>query len=284
MMLTSLRAFTVRVAALVALVVALAVLLPAHAAHASPDDMLANVNIERRAHGVSALSRAAELDRVAQAWSQHMASTGRLEHNPNYTTQVTNWRSIAENVGYAQSESAVHTLLMNSPGHRANILNGAFSEIGIGIAWAGPRVWVTQVFRQPRTVASPVGEYYKARHSPVIYRVTPTGRYHVSYEEWAAAGYPVPKPTPTDYVRYPWSPYVYAVTFWGSGWQWEDVNYPQWAQAGFPAVRHAGWIDGSSVFGWVGDPRLYLRDPQGQDHHLTPAEWAATGYRPPVLR
>lgn len=82
-----------------------------------------------------------------------MARTNVLAHNPSYTTQVTNWRALAENVAYNGSEAAAHTALMASPGHRANILNDTYTQVGIGVATGHGRVWVTQVFRTP-TVGS----------------------------------------------------------------------------------------------------------------------------------
>jgi hypothetical protein len=38
---------------------------------------------------------------------------------------------------------------MQSPGHRANILDSDFTEIGIGVVVTSDRIWVTQVFREP---------------------------------------------------------------------------------------------------------------------------------------
>jgi uncharacterized protein YkwD len=42
-----------------------------------------------------------------------------------------------ENIALAQSLSIAHNGLMNSPGHRANILNPAFGHVGIGILDGG---------------------------------------------------------------------------------------------------------------------------------------------------
>lgn len=95
-----------------------------------------------------------------------MARTGVLEHNPDLSGQVTGWRSLAENVGYGGDEQSVHRALMNSSGHRANILDPRFTQIGIGVAWSGGRVWVTQVFREPvqSSYAALVGGAIGARY------------------------------------------------------------------------------------------------------------------------
>nr|WP_317169283.1 CAP domain-containing protein [Mucilaginibacter humi] len=53
-----------------------------------------------------------------------------------------------ENIAITQTLPMAHTGLMNSPGHRANILNPAFGRLGIGIldaGWYG--LMITQAFR-----------------------------------------------------------------------------------------------------------------------------------------
>ena len=43
-----------------------------------------------------------------------------------------------ENLALAPSLDIAHTGLMNSPGHRANILNRSFTKVGIGVLDGGP--------------------------------------------------------------------------------------------------------------------------------------------------
>jgi uncharacterized protein YkwD len=53
-----------------------------------------------------------------------------------------------ENIALAQTLSVAHTGLMNSPGHRANILNPAYGRLGIGILDGGIYgLMITQNFR-----------------------------------------------------------------------------------------------------------------------------------------
>lgn len=248
------------------------------------------VNAERGTRGLPALATSGDLAAVAQRWSDHMASTGTLAHNPQLSQQVSGWRSIGENVGVGGSELQIHEALMASPGHRANILNTQYGQIGIGITHRNGRVWVTQVFRQPAgPTAAPIipnrpSAVYKAPHSPNIYWLD-NGQYrHVSGEQWAVWGHPTPQPAPTAFVRYPWSTTVYAVTFWSGGWQWERLSYDQWRYAGFPAVGHAGWIAGSTIFQHRGSPAIYVTDPDGATHQLSYSEWAATPFRQPQAR
>ena len=44
-------------------------------------------------------------------------------------------------VGYA-----LHDMWMNSPPHRANMLNASFRRVGIGVAWNGEGYFATQLF------------------------------------------------------------------------------------------------------------------------------------------
>jgi uncharacterized protein YkwD len=58
------------------------------------------------------------------------------------------FRTAGENLALAPSLQIAHTGLMNSPGHRANILRPQFGRVGIGILDGGRRgLMVTQNFR-----------------------------------------------------------------------------------------------------------------------------------------
>lgn len=111
--------------------------------------MLISVNSSRAAVGLRPYSYQADLSSVARRWAQHMAATGLLQHNPSLATQVTGWRYVGENVGYGPSDVSIETAFMASPPHRANILDHDFTQVGIGEATWGGRVWVSQVFRAP---------------------------------------------------------------------------------------------------------------------------------------
>lgn len=258
------------------------------AAPASADvsTFAAAVNAERGQRGLAPLAVAGDLNAVAQAWSQNMASSGSLAHNPNLSGQVSGgWRMIGENVGYGGSELSVHNALMASAPHRANILNTGYTQVGIGIARGYGSTWVTQVFRQPAPgfVVAPTS-YQKSGYSPVIYAVSGSTHRPIGFAEWAAAGYPKPTATNTWYVRYPWSARVFGVTFWADGWQWDRLDYPSWVAAGGPTPRTAGWVSGSTIWKNSGSDALYITDPDGWSHHLTFAEWAAAEYRAPQVR
>ena len=110
-------------------------------------------NAERAKVGCGALVRVAKLDRAAQKHSvyqnetQTMSHTGRGGSTPaqRITAEGYVWSTYGENVAYGYSTAdAVMAAWMNSPGHRANILNCKFKEIGIGDE--GTRNYWTQDF------------------------------------------------------------------------------------------------------------------------------------------
>ncbi|MEY2568045.1 MAG: hypothetical protein QOE35_2574 [Actinomycetota bacterium] len=111
-------------------------------------------NGERAAAGVGPLTMRADVAGIAQGQSAAMAAAGTIWHNADFLTQATRnalaARMLGENVGMAGSIDQVHQALMNSPGHRANMLEGAFSIVGMA-AVKGPDglVYITQDFLQP---------------------------------------------------------------------------------------------------------------------------------------
>jgi peptidoglycan hydrolase-like protein with peptidoglycan-binding domain len=118
------------------------------------DSLTARLNGARSDQGLPSLTPRSDLVAVARAQATRMADSGTLYHNPNLTTDVTNWRWVGENVGYAPDVQTVHVAFMNSDAHRANILDTDFTEVGVGVVERGDRVWVAEVFRRPQTVTT----------------------------------------------------------------------------------------------------------------------------------
>jgi hypothetical protein len=110
----------------------------------------------------------------------------------------------------------------------------------------------------------------------------------LSYERWANYyKFKTPAPASTDFVKYPWSDTVYAVTFWPGGenfWQWTQISFQQWQTAGYPTPRNAGWIKGSYYYKWGSSSEIFVEGADGVNHKLTGAEWALSGYRSYVDR
>jgi uncharacterized protein YkwD len=100
--------------------------------------LLTLINGTRQAHGLRPLAVAAGTTDVAHGWSCHMAGVRVLSHNGRLPGQLEThgsrlWTSYDENVGYvAKSESArrLFHAYMNSPEHRANILDSHARFIG----------------------------------------------------------------------------------------------------------------------------------------------------------
>lgn len=142
-------------------VIAALVVVPATAAGATvsasaEQDFVNRLNGARSAAGLPPLAVAGDLVTNARTHSHWMGTNNTLAHNPNLSKQITNWVQLGENVGYGGSVSTIHNALMNSPGHRANILHTGYNQVGIG-TWVSSsgRIWVTQVFRKTATAAAP---------------------------------------------------------------------------------------------------------------------------------
>ena len=118
--------------------------------------MLQMVNEARAVEGLHPLRPDPELTEVARAHSRDMFARGYFSHvSPEgkdpfdrlKQAQVP-YRTAGENLALAPTLALAHQGLMNSPGHRANILRPAFGRVGIGIVDGGRRgQMVTQEFR-----------------------------------------------------------------------------------------------------------------------------------------
>lgn len=102
-------------------------------------------NEERQKNGVSPLTFSNEIAAVARAHSQDMNDRNFFSHNnpdgldPFQRMRIggISFSTAGENIAGGQSASIMMTNWMNSPGHRANILNPAFHKIGVGVATNG---------------------------------------------------------------------------------------------------------------------------------------------------
>jgi uncharacterized protein YkwD len=121
--------------------------LAAGSAVAAPGTWLTRINDLRAANGRARLVEDPQATAVAQRWSQYLAATKVLAHNPAYKVQVsTPWYRIAENVGTGRSEATVFQTFVASTGHRQNMLRPEHNRVGIGHVVAGGRVWTTHIF------------------------------------------------------------------------------------------------------------------------------------------
>ncbi|MET9596157.1 CAP domain-containing protein [Streptomyces sp. NPDC006459] len=125
----------------------------------SESAVLALVNKERSAAGCGPVTMNAKLSAAARGYSDTMARSGVMSHTgPDGSTMTTRveaagyaWSRLGENIARGQSDAdAVMKAWMNSSGHRANILNCDFKEIGIGFHKGDGGPWWTQNFGAPR--------------------------------------------------------------------------------------------------------------------------------------
>ena len=155
------------------------------------------------------------------------------------------------------------------------------TRVAAALLSAGVTLGLAVAVAAPANAAVSDG-YYKQPFDPTIWHLEGGTASAITYDEWAAAGFPVPAPSPTDYVKYPWSPTIYAVTFWDnpeSAWDWDRLTQQQWWASGSPAPRTAGWITGSTYYQWATANELFVQGEDGVKHKLTYNEWAAAGFR-----
>ena len=117
---------------------------------------LCELNRERAHYGLRKLTLNEKLSRASRHHAHDMARRNYFSHDTlgggtfvdrirreGYLKGAHAW-TVGENLawgshGYSRP-SSIMRMWMNSPGHRANILNGSFKEIGIGLAYDAPVV------------------------------------------------------------------------------------------------------------------------------------------------
>nr|WP_319487664.1 CAP domain-containing protein [uncultured Caproiciproducens sp.] len=119
------------------------------------DQVVQLVNQERAANGLKALTVNSSLTKTATLKSEDMAKLNYFDHqSPTYGSPFDmmkqygiSYRSAGENIAMGQTTpQQVMQGWMNSSGHRANILNSSFTQIGVGIAKnaQGQYIWTQQ--------------------------------------------------------------------------------------------------------------------------------------------
>jgi serralysin len=204
--------------------------------------MLELLNAERLKAGVQALAFNGALNQAADNHSAWMIAADTFSHTGSGGSTPTqrmtgagfdflgSWAS-AENIAWASTRSPsgledeiklLHGNLMDSPGHRANILNGTYREIGIGFATGQYQSWdsafVTQNFALTRTNPFLTGVAFDDRDGDRFYdpgeglggiavtAVSGTGQRYTTTTT-ASGGYDLALPAGS-----------YAVTFSGGGY------------------------------------------------------------------
>lgn len=111
----------------------------------SEQDMLVMVNKERQVEGLKVLvwdptivpvARAHSMDMFRRSYFSHINPDGKSPFDRMTEGKIA-YTVAGENLAYAPTVEIAHKGLMNSPGHRANILRAEFGRIGIGVIDGG---------------------------------------------------------------------------------------------------------------------------------------------------
>jgi hypothetical protein len=135
---------------------------PVFSSAITSSNIISLTNQSRSEFNLSSLTENTALDEAAQTKANDMLARGYFSHNtPDGKTPWTfieasgySYLSAGENlaVNFTEAEN-VETAWMNSPGHKANILNKNFEEIGIGISQGEfeghSAIFVVQMFGTP---------------------------------------------------------------------------------------------------------------------------------------
>ncbi|NGO08637.1 CAP domain-containing protein [Streptomyces sp. HC44] len=121
---------------------------------AAEAEVLSLVNQEREKAGCSPVTASSSLAALAQDFSKAMAVGDFFDHtDPNGATPWDRAKGLGignlggENIARGQADAAaVMEAWMNSPGHRANILNCDFKTLGVGAHFDTGGPWWTQDF------------------------------------------------------------------------------------------------------------------------------------------
>ncbi|MET1032925.1 MAG: CAP domain-containing protein [Candidatus Saccharimonadales bacterium] len=179
-----------------------------YATSMSPSALLQETNIQRGSNDRAALSLSNKLSQAAQQKANDMVARNYWSHTSPEGTQP--WQVISsvgysyttagENLAYGFDTSAgAMAGWMNSPGHKANVLNVNYTEVGFGIANSpdfqgdGEQTVVVAMYASPKKAApAPV-----AKAKPTTPAATPTPTKTITpITPVAPATPPTPDPTP----------------------------------------------------------------------------------------
>jgi uncharacterized protein YkwD len=114
------------------------------------NEVMSLINQSRVAAGLRPLQENVTLAIKADKWAQHLRDICDLKHSRLSDGAPREWLKLGENVGYGGSIAQVHDAYLNSPGHRANILDPSFTSMGTAAVWGDcngfRRVFTVQEF------------------------------------------------------------------------------------------------------------------------------------------
>jgi uncharacterized protein YkwD len=108
------------------------------------------INLSRGQNGVRPVVANGQLNTKADLWASQMRDRCQISHSRLADGAPSGWQKLGENVGRGGNISQVHVAYLNSPGHRRNILDPAFNQVGTAAVYGncnGHRmVFTVQVF------------------------------------------------------------------------------------------------------------------------------------------
>ena len=129
-------------------------------------EILDLTNAARKEHDLPPLRANPTLLKCAREHSANMAKQSKMAHELDGKTPFDrlraagyDYRRAGENVASGDESFSVKEIFqgwMDSEGHRKNILNKGYTEIGLGAASAGSQRYYTQVFGQPMKDRAPL--------------------------------------------------------------------------------------------------------------------------------
>jgi hypothetical protein len=147
----------------------LAVLSPAAGAVNDPGaeaDFVARTNALRASRGLPGLSVDGTLAAKARNWAEHMAAVGAISHSNLADGAPGNWQRLGENVGRGPSVDSIHSALVASPEHYANLTDPGFQSIGVGVVNTNGTYYVSEVFMESASQPAPSAPAPRAATPP----------------------------------------------------------------------------------------------------------------------
>lgn len=184
-------------------------------------EMLEQINRERRRRSLPVVKRNETLDRIAEFYACRMIDGGFFSHvDPDDDSHIDSragdfgyaFQKLGENLGAGQySVDRVMREWMRSPGHRANLLDPEFTEVGLAVRVGGEHgVYWVQEFGRPLT-SRPIGETPMEEMKPVPATSQPAAQGESTDDTTAHAD---PAPQDADLGE----PTAYADPFFADDW------------------------------------------------------------------
>lgn len=194
----------------------------AYATDVSISGLLSSTNTQRNANGAGSLSINSQLDAAAQAKANDMVTRNYWSHNTPDGKEP--WVFIdqagyvytkaGENLAYGFSTSGDTVVgWMNSPTHRANLLDTSFTDVGFGFANSnnfnstGPETIVVAMYGKPQTLGAVTQAQPTASTPAAKPAAAPTAK-----ATPAPTTAPTPAPTPVQATPKPTAPVTKPVT------------------------------------------------------------------------